>query len=232
MPPPPPWGRIRKPPRGDPRARRCPHPARPSLFQPAPAASRRRGGAAPCACPSTRPRCHRGAHAHYTSACSAPGTRCSHADAGRADTDRADNTAGRSGDAAAGRDACCARKRPGPSCRRHHAGNHRCTGRQGGDGRFPIPFTSQSADLSDVAKSELDRVAKNINDKAMRQVELRAFASGADPESRKIALARALVVRSYLIDRGVKSRIEVGGYAGGDCARRRPRHILPPRCAT
>jgi outer membrane protein OmpA-like peptidoglycan-associated protein len=79
-----------------------------------------------------------------------------------------------------------------------------------------IPFTVQSADLSDVAKSELDRVAKNINDKTMRQVELRAFATGADPESRKIALARALVVRSYLIDRGVKSRIEVGGFAGGD----------------
>ena len=79
-----------------------------------------------------------------------------------------------------------------------------------------IPFTAQSADLSDVAKSELDRVAKNISDKALRQVELRAFATGADPESRKIALARALVVRSYLIDRGVKSRIEVGGFSGGD----------------
>src|SRR5258708_2505984 len=51
-----------------------------------------------------------------------------------------------------------------------------------------IPFTTQSADLSDVAKSELDRVAKNINDKSMRQVELRAYATGADPESRKIAL--------------------------------------------
>jgi outer membrane protein OmpA-like peptidoglycan-associated protein len=79
-----------------------------------------------------------------------------------------------------------------------------------------VPFTPQSADLNDATKSELDRVAKNINEKALRQVELRAYAAGADPESRKIALARALVVRSYLIDRGVKSRIEVGGFSGGD----------------
>ena len=79
-----------------------------------------------------------------------------------------------------------------------------------------IAFTPQSADLNDTAKAELDRVAKNINDKTLRQVELRAYATGADPESRKIALARALVVRSYLIDRGVKSRIEVGGFSGGD----------------
>jgi outer membrane protein OmpA-like peptidoglycan-associated protein len=77
-----------------------------------------------------------------------------------------------------------------------------------------IPFEGQSADLSDVAKSELDRIAKNLSDKGLRQIELRAFASGADPDNRKIALARALVVRSYLIDRGLKSRIEVGGFAG------------------
>ena len=82
-----------------------------------------------------------------------------------------------------------------------------------------IPFTGQSADLNDAAKAELDRVAKNISDKSLRQVELRAYATGADPESRKIALARALVVRSYLIDRGVKSRIEVGGFSGGDAER-------------
>ena len=77
-----------------------------------------------------------------------------------------------------------------------------------------IPFTRQSADLNDVAKSELDRVAKNIAGKNLGQIELRAFATGADPDSRKISLARALVVRSYLIDRGVRSRIEVGAFAG------------------
>ena len=34
------------------------------------------------------------------------------------------------------------------------------------------------------------------------------------PDSRKISLARALVVRSYLIDQGVKTRIEVGAFGG------------------
>ena len=35
-----------------------------------------------------------------------------------------------------------------------------------------------------------------------------------DPaDARKVALARALAVRSYLIDLGVKSRIEVGAFA-------------------
>lgn len=77
-----------------------------------------------------------------------------------------------------------------------------------------IPFTRQSADLNDVARSELDRVAKNIAGKNLGQIELRAFATGADPDGRKISLARALVVRSYLIDRGVKSRIEVGAFSG------------------
>ncbi|MBM3649614.1 MAG: hypothetical protein FJX11_17685 [Alphaproteobacteria bacterium] len=77
-----------------------------------------------------------------------------------------------------------------------------------------ISFAGQSADLDDAAKSELDRIAKNVADKGLRQIELRAFAAGNDPDSRKVALARALVVRSYLIDRGVKSRIEVGSFAG------------------
>ena len=85
---------------------------------------------------------------------------------------------------------------------------------KGGSALASIPFAGQSADLTDTAKAELDRIAKNITDKSLRQVELRAFASGAEIDSRKIALARALVVRSYLIDRGVKSRIEVGASAG------------------
>jgi outer membrane protein OmpA-like peptidoglycan-associated protein len=76
-----------------------------------------------------------------------------------------------------------------------------------------ISFASQSANLTDVTRSELDQIAKRITDKRFRRIELHAFATG-EPDSRKIALARALVVRSYLIDRGVKSRIEVGGFSG------------------
>jgi hypothetical protein len=77
-----------------------------------------------------------------------------------------------------------------------------------------IPFAGVSANLTDGTRAELDKIAKQIADKRLRRIELRAFAPGSDLESRKIALARALVVRAYLIDVGVKSRIEVGSFAG------------------
>ena len=48
----------------------------------------------------------------------------------------------------------------------------------------------------------------------MRQIEVRGFAIGSGIDSRKVALARALVVRAYLIDARVKARIEVGSFAG------------------
>lgn len=77
-----------------------------------------------------------------------------------------------------------------------------------------VPFMPGSAILSDGAKAELDRVAAGITDRKLRGVELHAFAGDGDPNSRMIALARALVVRSYLIDRRVKARIEVGAFSG------------------
>lgn len=84
----------------------------------------------------------------------------------------------------------------------------------GGAVAASVVFSGQSAELSDAAKADLDRVAKNIADRSLRQVELRAHTGSNDPESRKISLARALIVRSYLIDKGVKSRIEIGAFAG------------------
>jgi outer membrane protein OmpA-like peptidoglycan-associated protein len=77
-----------------------------------------------------------------------------------------------------------------------------------------IPFVGQSANLTDATKAALESVAKQIADKRIRHIELRAFAVGGDLDSRKVALARALVVRSYLIDLKVKARIEVGSFAG------------------
>ncbi len=75
-----------------------------------------------------------------------------------------------------------------------------------------IEFARQSAEIGAAARAELDRVAKTVAN--ARQIEVRAFATGPDAaDARKIALARALVVRSYLIDQGVKARIEVGAYA-------------------
>ena len=77
-----------------------------------------------------------------------------------------------------------------------------------------IAFIGRSVALTPATKAELDQIAKRIADQKLRHIELRAFAIGDGPDSRKIALARALVVRSYLIDRGVKSRIEVGSFSG------------------
>jgi outer membrane protein OmpA-like peptidoglycan-associated protein len=76
-----------------------------------------------------------------------------------------------------------------------------------------VLFASESAEINDAAKAELDRIAKGAASHGVRQIELRAYAGGSDLiESRKVALARALAVRSYLIDQGVKARIEVGTF--------------------
>ena len=75
-----------------------------------------------------------------------------------------------------------------------------------------VVFIPQSAEINAAARVELDRVAQGI--KGVRGIELRAYAGGSDPtEARKVALARALAVRSYLIDQNVKTRIEVGAFA-------------------
>jgi outer membrane protein OmpA-like peptidoglycan-associated protein len=83
-----------------------------------------------------------------------------------------------------------------------------------------VLFGTNSAEISDLGKADLDRVARTISQQRVAQVELRAFAGGTDPgDARRVALARALTVRSYLIDQGVTARIEVGAFAGSGNAR-------------
>ena len=68
-----------------------------------------------------------------------------------------------------------------------------------------------AAEITEDAKAELSRVAKTL--KSVRQIMLRGYAGGDDPiDDRKVALARTLSVRAYLIDVGLKSRIEIGNY--------------------
>jgi outer membrane protein OmpA-like peptidoglycan-associated protein len=76
-----------------------------------------------------------------------------------------------------------------------------------------IGFAGQSANLTEATRAELDRVAKVITEKGVRQIELRGYAFGG-LDSRKVALARALVVRAYLIDAKIKARVEVGTFEG------------------
>ncbi|GEP54897.1 OmpA family protein [Reyranella soli] len=77
-----------------------------------------------------------------------------------------------------------------------------------------IGFAGQSANLTDATRAELDQVAKRIADQGVRRIEVRGYAFGGSIDSRKVALARALVVRAYLIDAKIKARIEVGSFEG------------------
>lgn len=79
-----------------------------------------------------------------------------------------------------------------------------------------LVFPPRSAELSDSSRTELDRLIKSISDRGLRQVELRSFAGNGEPDSRKVSLARALNVRTYLIDKGVKSKIEIGTFSSSD----------------
>ncbi len=80
-----------------------------------------------------------------------------------------------------------------------------------------VPFAGPSPNLTDTTRALLDRVGEDLAAKKPRLVEVRAFATGDDITSRQISLARALVVRAYLIDRGVKSsRIDIGAFLGDD----------------
>lgn len=79
-----------------------------------------------------------------------------------------------------------------------------------------LAFPPRSAELSDASRTELDRLIKNVSDRGLRQVEVRSFAANGEPDSRKVSLARALNIRTYLIDKGVKSKIEIGTFSSSD----------------
>lgn len=73
-----------------------------------------------------------------------------------------------------------------------------------------VPFDRQSVEINAVARSALDTLAQRLTAQGVRQVELHGYATGDDAdEARKLALVRTLAVRIYLIDLGVKARIEV-----------------------
>jgi outer membrane protein OmpA-like peptidoglycan-associated protein len=93
-----------------------------------------------------------------------------------------------------------------------------------------VLFKSNSADISDRAKADLNGVAKTISEQRMTQIELRAFAIGGDDpvEGRRIAVARALAVRSYLIDQGVTARIEVGAFTARNAHAEERVEVLAP----
>ncbi len=76
---------------------------------------------------------------------------------------------------------------------------------------LPVPhidFAVGTADLSPTARSALDAIAKTLASDDSRRVQLVAYATGTADEAnqaRRISLSRALNVRAYLIDHGVRN---------------------------
>ena len=70
-----------------------------------------------------------------------------------------------------------------------------------------VLFKEGSAELSKTAQHELDAFAKLLNRETSWRIQLLAYAKATDNVSpaRRLSLSRALAVRAYLIDQGVRS---------------------------
>ncbi len=76
------------------------------------------------------------------------------------------------------------------------------------DGDLRLAFDSGSAELSDAAKKLLKDLAQDLSLKSSERVQLLAFAAdsgGGASRARRLSLSRALAVRAFLIDQGVRS---------------------------
>jgi outer membrane protein OmpA-like peptidoglycan-associated protein len=82
-----------------------------------------------------------------------------------------------------------------------------------GDHPAAILFAKEDYRLSDQARSELRALAQKLSGDDSMEIGLLAYASGDDEHAsraRKLSLSRALEVRSFLVDQGIRdSRIEV-----------------------
>jgi outer membrane protein OmpA-like peptidoglycan-associated protein len=77
-----------------------------------------------------------------------------------------------------------------------------------------VSFDRQSVEINPAGRNALDTLAQVLTAQGVRQVELRGYATGEDADdARKLALVRTLAVRMYLIDQGVRARIEVAAQA-------------------
>jgi outer membrane protein OmpA-like peptidoglycan-associated protein len=76
-----------------------------------------------------------------------------------------------------------------------------------------IRFPSGASDLAADAHGSLDALAQRLAASQDSRVQLVAYASGNDEDAnlaRRLSLARAIAVRKYLIDQGVRgTRIDV-----------------------
>lgn len=82
-----------------------------------------------------------------------------------------------------------------------------------GADQLSLAFGTGSFELSSAAKRDLDRVISRLSKSPDLRIQLQAYAAGESQnasKARRLSLSRALQVRSYLIDKGVRStRIDV-----------------------
>lgn len=76
-----------------------------------------------------------------------------------------------------------------------------------------VMFDTKSSTLSAQAEQYLDNIAQQLNDLPETRIQLRAYADtigGSESDARRMSLSRALMVRSYLADKGIKpARLDV-----------------------
>lgn len=76
-----------------------------------------------------------------------------------------------------------------------------------------LEFVGSSSDLTAASQGKLDNVIRQMADSIEGRLQVRGYATGEDgsqTSARRIALSRALSVRSYLMDKGIKpTRVDV-----------------------
>jgi outer membrane protein OmpA-like peptidoglycan-associated protein len=76
------------------------------------------------------------------------------------------------------------------------------------EGEIRITFPADSADIPDAVKAQLNALAQKMAGDDNMRIQLLAYASGTSEQAsraRRMSLSRALAVRSYLIQQGVRS---------------------------
>jgi len=71
-----------------------------------------------------------------------------------------------------------------------------------------VLFSNGSADLTDAGRRELAQLADRLGREGDGRIQLLAYADGTpenESQARRLSLSRALAVRSFLIDRGIRS---------------------------
>jgi len=103
---------------------------------------------------------------------------------------------------------------PPPSATKTEQASLPAEGALGAPGRtLQIPFPAGETEVATSAQEQLESLAKDLRSSETLRVQLLAYAGdeGASPsKARRVSLSRALAVRSYLIESGIKtSRIDV-----------------------